>query len=594
MLTVNHASSAEIVVIPSGTSNDAGIIQSALNGIREGDTLRLNGDFFIASTLYLPSNFTWILDGSLALHEDADLDRVGWVEPGIDARRPTGITEQAGGATNIVMSGGTYYGYDVHSGSSSVRFLNFVSVTRSVFQDFTINEGSDDGFTLGPGSRYNECRNLIGSGAHGNALTDKGEYNKWYDCIAEDCDSDGWTPKCRYSEFHRCIGRRNAGPGFGMYGRVDGSGDPVDLGETIAGNKFYACESYDNGRGGFDFDISSTCGEGGLVRDNYIQAICYNNKMQGVFFRNKRPNSLIENNVVDIVAYGNLGQRNDGSSSSFGGGVSAEGSDESPVRGIKGWVICYDNLGWDVNTNKATHCDIVVYNPDDQAPAVLKKGDASNILTEISFSCVDPLDAWCQHKYCGTPPPSRPGAPSMLSAHVVSFDQIDLSWADTSTNEDGFVIEQKTGEHFIVIGMVHENDTTFSCTGLSEQTAYTYRIQAFNITGYSPYSNEVSAITETDTSFNAQHNHSLDTIMFKIFPNPLHELTRIKYAIRKEEFVSIRVFDSSGKELNTLVHERKPPGEYTAVFHGSELSGGLYFINIQCGAYTETKKIIML
>ncbi len=344
-----------IFITPTG-NDDATLIQTALDGLQEGDTLHLNGDFVIFKTIYLPSDFTWILDGSLTLSENIDLDRVGWVETGVDARRPTGISETPGGATNIDMSGGTYYGYDIHNGSSSVRFLNFVSVTHSYFHDFTIQEGSDDGFTLGPGSNNNECRNLTGSVAHGNALTDKGDHNKWYDCIAEDCGSDGWTPKCRYSEFHRCIGRRNAGPGFGMFARLDGSGDPVDLGEIIVGNKFYDCESYDNLRGGFSFNIASTSGQGSIVRDNYIQAVCYNNQMQGVGFRNKQEDGIIENNEVDILVYGNEGLNSSGDISSYAGGLGVEG----PVYGITGSVVAYDNGAYDVNIKSAVqlhhHC----------------------------------------------------------------------------------------------------------------------------------------------------------------------------------------------------------------------------------------------
>jgi hypothetical protein len=399
-----HAGYYEIV--PSGTSDDTTVIQDALDQLQAGDTLRLTGDFVIKRTLYLPSDFSWILDGSLSLTNDLDLDSVGYVDPSrnIDARRPTAISEKPGGATNIDMSGGVYYGFDLHNGSQTIRFLNFVSVTHSYFHDFSVIEGSDDGFTLGPNCNNNECRNLIGSGAHGNALTDKGDHNKWYDCIAEDCDSDGWTPKCRYSKFYRCIGRRNGGPGFGMYVRIDGSGNP-DLGETIEGNGFYDCQAYENNREGFSFDISSTSGEGGSVRNNYVQGMAYSNRMQGVFFRNKQPNSIIESNQVNIVAWGNLGQRTDGSPSTLAGGLSAEGSATSPVRGITGYVVCYDNVGWDVNTYQATDCTITAYHPAGENAPVLKKGDASNTITVIGFDCSDPLVHWCMQAYCGSVSP---------------------------------------------------------------------------------------------------------------------------------------------------------------------------------------------
>jgi hypothetical protein len=395
------ALAAEIVIVPSGTSDDTNLIQTTLNGLKNSDTLRLNGNFVIGRTIYLPSNFTWILDGSLTLGNNAVLDDVGWVAPGIDARRPTGISEKPGGATNIDMSGGTYYGNSANN--SSNRFLNFVSATHSNFHDMVITDATDDNFTLGPGCNNNECRNLIGSFSGGNALTDKGDHNKWYDCVAEDCfgpNSDGWTPKCRYSEFYRCIARRNVGPGFGMFCRIDGSGNPVNLGEAIEGNKFYDCQSYENGGAGFSFNISSTSGEGGSITNNYVQAICYNNASSGVRFRNKMPNSIVDNNVINIFCYGNRGENKDGTLSASEGGLGTDASSSYPVTRITGTMVSFDNIQWDVNTGTATSCNIIVYHPAGENDPVLKTGAASNSITVIGFNCSDPLGQWCMQKYC--------------------------------------------------------------------------------------------------------------------------------------------------------------------------------------------------
>ena len=158
-------------IVPSGTLDDTEVIQDALDLLQDGDTLKLKGDFHIRDTIYLPSNFKWILDGTLTLADNADddLDDVGWYQelndPNnniIDACRRTGITEQAGGAVNIEMSGGTYSGNSAGN-PASLRFINFVSVTNSHFHDMLITDVSDDNFTLGPGSNGNICSNLVAS-----------------------------------------------------------------------------------------------------------------------------------------------------------------------------------------------------------------------------------------------------------------------------------------------------------------------------------------------------------------------------------------------------------------------------------------------
>ena len=407
-LSTEQATGGYYEIVPSGTANDSGIIQAALDSLVDGDTLKLKGDFFIRDTIYLPSNFKWILDGTLTLADNADdfLDDVGWYQELndannniIDATRRTGITETTGGAVNIEMSGGTYYGNSVGN-PASLRFINFVSVTNSYFHDMRVADASDDNFTLGPGSNNNECRNLVGSFAGGNALTDKGDHNKWYDCIAEDCASDGWTPKCRNSEFYRCIARRNEGPGFGMFCRIDGSGNPDDLGEAIDGNKFFDCVSWGNNAAGFSFNVSSTSGEGGTIISNYVEAVCYSNASSGVRFRNKMPNSIVTDNEINLLCYGNRGENKDGTLSSVAGGLGTDASASYPVTDITGSMVSFDNIQWDVNTGTASDCNIVVYHPAGESPPVLKQGDPSNILTVLGFDCSGPLPEWCMQAYC--------------------------------------------------------------------------------------------------------------------------------------------------------------------------------------------------
>jgi hypothetical protein len=331
--------SAEIVIVPTGTSDDAAHIQTAMDALQDGDTLNLNGDFVIKHTIYLPSNFTWIPTGSLTLAGDADLDKAGYVDSQISATRRTGITEKVGGATNIDMSGGTYYGNKAQYPRSS-RYLNFGSVTNSRFHDMLITEGTDDNFSLGPGCNNNECRNLVGSYAHGNALTDKGHHNTWIDCTSSYCDSDGWTPKCQFSTFIRCIAENNVGPGFGMYAREEGYADNRDVGAYIIGNKFLDCVSYGSvNSAGFSFNISSNC-PGAIIKDNYIQAVCYDNQGSGAFFRNKDDAELgiVKDNVVDIVCYGNKGLRTGGDNSSWAGGLGME-NDNSTSHNIIGTMV---------------------------------------------------------------------------------------------------------------------------------------------------------------------------------------------------------------------------------------------------------------
>ena len=105
-----------------------------------------------------------------------------------------------------------------------------------------------------------------------------------------------------------------------------------------------------------------------------------------------------------------------------------------------------------------------------------------------------------EHK-CGDRP-GRPGpypaAPSNLVATAVSSTQINLTWTDNATNETGFTIQRATNSAFtsglntINLGA---NQTAYNNTGRNPSTTYYYRVRAFNVVGFSAWSNIAFAFT---------------------------------------------------------------------------------------------------
>ncbi len=90
-----------------------------------------------------------------------------------------------------------------------------------------------------------------------------------------------------------------------------------------------------------------------------------------------------------------------------------------------------------------------------------------------------------------------PAAPANLTATAVSSSQINLTWADSDT-ETGYKIERCTGvdcSSFAQIATVGANVTSYSNTGLTASTSYSYRVRATNTAGDSDYSNTASTVT---------------------------------------------------------------------------------------------------
>ena len=92
--------------------------------------------------------------------------------------------------------------------------------------------------------------------------------------------------------------------------------------------------------------------------------------------------------------------------------------------------------------------------------------------------------------------PALPGAPTNLTATVVSSTRINLAWTDNATDENGFSIERKVGTAgFFVVNSVVSNVTTYASVFLQPNTQYTYRVRAYRGPDNSAYATSMPATT---------------------------------------------------------------------------------------------------
>ena len=78
------------------------------------------------------------------------------------------------------------------------------------------------------------------------------------------------------------------------------------------------------------------------------------------------------------------------------------------------------------------------------------------------------------------------------------------------------------------------------------------------------------------------------------YPNPFNPATIIKFSVPEKSFVTLKVFDVLGKEVQTLVDEEKAEGIYEVTFEASSLASGMYLYQLKSNDYTSTKKMVML
>ena len=78
------------------------------------------------------------------------------------------------------------------------------------------------------------------------------------------------------------------------------------------------------------------------------------------------------------------------------------------------------------------------------------------------------------------------------------------------------------------------------------------------------------------------------------YPNPFNPNTTINFSIPDASFVSLKVFNSIGQEIKTLVSKELNAGNYKYDWDAKNFTSGIYFYTIQAGNFIETKKMILL
>ena len=147
-------------------------------------------------------------------------------------------------------------------------------------------------------------------------------------------------------------------------------------------------------------------------------------------------------------------------------------SDFAQIATVTANVSSYSNTGLTAATS---------YNYRVRAYNTVGDSDYSNIASAVTLEA-----------------PATPAAPTNLIAAAVSRSQINLTWTDNATNENGFIIERCKGAtctSFSQVATVGPDVTMFSNTALNANTSYRYRVRAYNASGSSGYSNIAGAKT---------------------------------------------------------------------------------------------------
>lgn len=100
------------------------------------------------------------------------------------------------------------------------------------------------------------------------------------------------------------------------------------------------------------------------------------------------------------------------------------------------------------------------------------------------------------------------------------------------------------------------------------------------------------------TSVYAEHTLPKEYSLMQNYPNPFNPATTINYSVPKSGHVTLKIFDSLGREVATLVDEYKQPGNYEVKLnvetrHGASLPSGIYFYQLLTAENRLTRKMVI-
>jgi len=82
--------------------------------------------------------------------------------------------------------------------------------------------------------------------------------------------------------------------------------------------------------------------------------------------------------------------------------------------------------------------------------------------------------------------------------------------------------------------------------------------------------------------------------LYQNYPNPFNPTTEIKYSLPEKDHVVLRVYNTLGIVIATLVDEVQPAGTYKVSFDGKDLFSGMYFYRLQMNDFVKVRKMILL
>ena len=81
--------------------------------------------------------------------------------------------------------------------------------------------------------------------------------------------------------------------------------------------------------------------------------------------------------------------------------------------------------------------------------------------------------------------------------------------------------------------------------------------------------------------------------LYQMYPNPFNPSTTIRFSLLKSCFITLKIYNLLGKEIETLMNGQRGAGEYKVEWAAEGLPSGIYLYRLEVGEFVERRKLIL-
>jgi hypothetical protein len=78
------------------------------------------------------------------------------------------------------------------------------------------------------------------------------------------------------------------------------------------------------------------------------------------------------------------------------------------------------------------------------------------------------------------------------------------------------------------------------------------------------------------------------------YPNPFNPSTTIEFALPRNSYVTLAVFNALGQRVATLLEGEQTAGYHQAAFDAAGLASGVYLYRLQAGDFVQTRRLVLM